>query len=262
MQTSKLIFQVAINALLAIVFALLSNCINFILSENSGAAVNLYRDAFGFRTSHYFISYMSQVQMMVAGFEATGKMVSKLGYQVTRPIDIEFPRSLVTVVISWNIPMHIFIKQYIFQNFRKFGNFVAILISYLISALLHGLNFQLGAVLLSLGLFSYTEYMLRSQLAEIFSCCIAAHPCKKKENGLCSKGHKHNGQKWFVMLINFLLGLITIFNLTYLGVMFEASFSIQEKGFSFYHAMAKWTELRFCGHIFMALCFSVHYILK
>jgi hypothetical protein len=34
-----------------------------------------------------------------------------LGYQVTRPLDIELPRSLVPVVISWNIPIHLWIKN-------------------------------------------------------------------------------------------------------------------------------------------------------
>ena len=47
----------------------------------------------------------------------------------------------------------------------------------MMSALFHGLNFQLAAVLLSLGLYTYVEFTLRSKLASIFDACILARPC-------------------------------------------------------------------------------------
>lgn len=55
---------------------------------------------------------MSQIMMVVAGFEASGNLASSLfGYQVSRPVDIEIPRSLVSIVVSWNLPMHLWLKQ-------------------------------------------------------------------------------------------------------------------------------------------------------
>ena len=65
---------------------------------------------------------------------------------------MQVPRSLVEVVTSWNLSMHKWLKNYVFRITRpKFGTFAAILLTYIASALLHGLNFQLAAVLLSLG---------------------------------------------------------------------------------------------------------------
>lgn len=50
----------------------------------------------------------------------------------------------------------------VFHNVKPFGTFTAILVTYLVSALLHGLNFQLAAVLLSLGFFTFTEFKVSS----------------------------------------------------------------------------------------------------
>jgi porcupine-like protein len=250
--TGRLCYQVGVGFLLSILFALFSNCIVFMVPDKIGLIS--YRDALGFRTSHYFISFMSQIQMLIAGFD--------VGTKVTKPLDIEIPRSLVTVVVAWNIPMHQFIKQFIFQNFKKFGNFVAILAAYATSALLHGLNFQLAAVLLSLGFFTYIEYMLRSQLAEIFNICIMANPCKLDGTGKCLRGHLNQEKKYIIYVVNIFFGLITIFNLAYLGVMFEASFSVQEQGFSLQNAISKWTDLKFFGHILMMVFYLIYLVLK
>jgi hypothetical protein len=69
-----------------------------------------YREALVFRCSHYFISFMSAAALSASGIE--GKSSSDIfGYQVTRPLDIEVPRSLVSVVISWNLPIHYWVKN-------------------------------------------------------------------------------------------------------------------------------------------------------
>ncbi|KFM71392.1 Protein-cysteine N-palmitoyltransferase porcupine, partial [Stegodyphus mimosarum] len=70
---------------------------------------------------------------------------------VVSAFDIEVPRSLVEVVIWWNVPMHFWLKTYVFKTARPLGDFIAILLTYAASSFLHGLNFQLAAVLLSLG---------------------------------------------------------------------------------------------------------------
>lgn len=68
-----------------------------------------YRDALIFRCSHYFVSFMSVACLIISGIEYRTSS-DLFGYQVTRPLDIELPRSLVPVVISWNIPIHLWIK--------------------------------------------------------------------------------------------------------------------------------------------------------
>lgn len=68
-----------------------------------------YRDALVFRCSHYFISYMSSAILLISGIESR-QTSELLGFEVTKPLDVELPRSLIPVVISWNIPIHLWVK--------------------------------------------------------------------------------------------------------------------------------------------------------
>lgn len=61
-----------------------------------------------FRSSHYFVSYLSEMTALAAGVDKSashGWVVP-----VTNPWHVELPRSLVDVVIHWNIPMHTWLK--------------------------------------------------------------------------------------------------------------------------------------------------------
>lgn len=105
----RLVGQVALNSLLSILFIILSSCfLNYLISDNVKYFVT-YRDALIFRCSHYFISFMSSAVLLASGIDC--KTTSEwLGHQVTKPFDIELPRSLIPVVISWNIPIHLWVK--------------------------------------------------------------------------------------------------------------------------------------------------------
>lgn len=77
------------------------------------------------------------------------------------------------------------IKENLFPDIFKtarnwFGIFWAILFTYSMSSLFHGLNFQLAAVLLSLGFYTYVEHSLRVKLASVFDACVLARPCSEK----------------------------------------------------------------------------------
>ena len=67
-----------------------------------------YRDALSFRSSHYFVSYLSEATALAAGIDLSHS--KSWAVTVTRPWNIELPRSLVEVVINWNIPMHTWLK--------------------------------------------------------------------------------------------------------------------------------------------------------
>ena len=85
-----------------------------------------------FRASHYFVSFMSEASLIAAGFGcsvAGSQVLSRIfsgavdellqvlwHYTVTQPHNIEVPRSLVEVVVSWNLPMHRWLKQYVFKQ--------------------------------------------------------------------------------------------------------------------------------------------------
>ena len=121
------------------------------------------------------------------------------------------------------------------------------------STFLHGLNFQLGAVLMSLGFFSYVESKFRSKISALFDASLVArrHP---KDN------FKHQEGSFMVMLINCGFGVLTVIHLMYLGVMFDQS-DLQTEGYRWTHTIAKWQALGFFSHIFMAIMFVLSFII-
>lgn len=242
---------ILINLILSISFLVLSNClIPWYIDDDMPKWLIAYRDAQAFRMSHYFVSSMSVLSMVSAGFGLTNDCHCEL--KVTRPSYIEIPRSLVQVVVYWNIPMHQWLKMYVFKTFQPYGQFTAILITYAVSSLLHGLNFQLSAVLLSIGTFSYVEYNLRSKIALALEVCCLANPCLKQ----CT--HKYKKNSLLALVVNSIFTLITIMHLAYLGVMFEASFSVQESGFSYLHTMSKWENLNYFSHGLVVFMYIIY----
>lgn len=279
----KLIMQILLNSLLSIAFIVTSSCfLNYFISDHLLYIVT-YRDALIFRCSHYFISFMSSATILVSGID-TRITSDVFGYQVTRPFDIELPRSLIPVVISWNIPIHMWVKTCkfglrfiemsrdetnalfadLFHNLKQFGKFNAILLTYLISSSLHGLNFQLAAVLLSIGIFTYVEYSFRNVLAEILDACVAANKCDLDSDGSCSsKGHKNTSTLHWVKMINFGFGVFTVVLLAYLGVLLELDTLLDHgKGFSWERNLKKWIDLKFFGHVIVLIWYVVYLILK
>lgn len=227
----------------------ISSCILnwFILDEYeyySRTIVN-YKEAASFRFSHYFVSYFSEATILLSG--ATMRDVISVGdlpkknmlQHVTNLWKIEMPRSLTDIVTNWNIPMHNWLKIYVFQPSLKYGSLSAVLLTYVASSALHGFNFQISAVLLSLGFYSYGEYVMRRKLAKSFDACIGAKKCY-------SCGHKYKSWNFFVMMFNFLFALISIYHLIYLGMLFDSSNS-QIEGYGMQHVWNKWSQANFAS---------------
>ncbi len=160
-----------------------------------------------YRSSHYFVSFAAEAGAIAAGFGCSvkGNEVGRVTWSlpVAEPHNVEVPRSLNEVVTSWNKPMHTWLKKCndcfqlliinildkillsvisdCFKKTIRFGVWFAILATYTASTLLHGFNFQLGATLLSLGFFTYTEHELRRKFARIFNASIEAKSPKTQE---------------------------------------------------------------------------------
>lgn len=71
-----------------------------------------YKGALSFRCSHYFICFFSHYTALLAGLTSARnqKHDQILGYSITKPWAIELPRSLVDVVVNWNLSMHYWLK--------------------------------------------------------------------------------------------------------------------------------------------------------
>lgn len=106
------------TALILIAFCLLiySSCVTIVVPY--GSVFTDYFIAQSFRTSHYFVSFLSQgecahrlsldiqsLHLFVILFIGL-LTLSGLRLSVCSPLSVEFPRSLVEVVVAWNIPMH------------------------------------------------------------------------------------------------------------------------------------------------------------
>ncbi|XP_026485101.2 protein-serine O-palmitoleoyltransferase porcupine [Vanessa tameamea] len=249
--TKRWVQIIIFNLFISMFCLVLSNCIvPWYIDDNVSKWLTAYRDAQAFRMSHYFVSSMSIVSMISAGFGLTNDCHSDL--QVTKPFFIELPRSLVQVVIFWNIPMHQWLKNYVFKTCQPYGQFISILTTYAVSSLLHGFNFQFSAVLLSIGTFSYVEYNFRYKVALALEVCCLANPCVKQ----CE--HKYKKNSLLAVFVNTLFSVLTIIHLAYLGVMFEASFSVQESGYSFYNTINKWENLNYFSHGLAAFMYLIY----
>ncbi|KAM7532909.1 hypothetical protein Aperf_G00000127216 [Anoplocephala perfoliata] len=209
---------------------------------------NAYAQSQSFRFSHYFVSFFSQSMYQAIGFAAITHSKSRqfcVTALVTNPISVELPRSLVDVVVHWNFPMHFWLKQYIYKPTRRFGQLPALLLTYAFSSILHGLNFQLAAVLFSIGIYAYIDFVLREKLSRRLDACIGARACSKN----CR--HKNKSSCPWVRVLNLFFSGLAIFHLAYLAVMFDTS-EQQDKGYDMFHVLEKWSNLYFLSHIVAA----------
>jgi porcupine-like protein len=118
-----------------------------------------------------------------------------------------------------------------FKQTQQYGVPVAVTTTYLASTMLHGLNFQLAAVLFSLGFYTYAEFKFREKLATIFNASIAARRPRDPQ-----AAYRHKEGEFAVMTVNLVFGLITCFHLSYLGVMFNQDTGmVSERDKIFYH---------------------------
>jgi len=129
------------------------------------------------------------------------------------------------------------------------------------------LNFQLAAVLLSIGLFTFVEYRLRKVLADILDACVAASKCRSDSDGNCiTQSHKNTERShYWVKLINVLFSVFAIILLAYLGVLLDISFDQHSHGTSsswYDRIVGKWIGLHFFGHLIVLIWFIVYLILK
>ncbi|XP_069503650.1 protein-serine O-palmitoleoyltransferase porcupine isoform X1 [Ambystoma mexicanum] len=203
-----------------------------------------YESALSFHFSNYFVGFLSEVTATLAGAGFTEEKENlKWDLTVSRPLNVEFPRSMVEVVTSWNQPMSRWLHSYVFKNAQNLGTFSAVIVTYAASALLHGLSFHLAAVLLSLGFITYVEHVLRRRLSVIFSACILSKRC------LPGCTHQHKTNLW-VLVTNLLFGALAVFHLTYLGSLFdiETDDSTEEQGYGMSHTVYMWSELSWASH--------------
>ena len=230
-----------------------------------------YESALSFHFSQYYVSYLATLTCLLSGIGAIKEPSGKLKtedkseaktvknsqlvwskFVITKPLSIEIPRSMLNVVVAWNIPMSKWLRVYVFDSSRYLGDFAAVIFTYAASAMLHGLSFHLAAILLSLGFYTYTEHSLRKKLSTIFQCpVIQARPKPSDVSGPIPLWAK---------LFNLLWVFINIMHLTYLGSMFQYE-EENTGGFSLNYTLSKWSQLGYVSHIFALSCFIFNWLI-
>lgn len=128
-----------------------------------------------------------------------------------------------------------------FRTNSKYGGLVAVMATYTVSSLLHGLNYPLAAILMSLGIYTYIEHSIRYRLSVLMSACVASRPCPTP----CVK-HKHTTQLLAVALCNWFWSALAVFHLAYLGCIIDTS---QATPAPFPSAFKKWDDVRYISHM-------------
>ncbi|KAM6976749.1 protein-serine O-palmitoleoyltransferase porcupine-like [Aplochiton taeniatus] len=203
-----------------------------------------YENAVSFHFSNYFVGYLSETTTTLAGAGFTEEKDNlKWDMTVAKPLNVELPRSMLDVVTSWNLPMSRWLNTYVFKSAVLLGTFPAILLTYTASALLHGLSFHLGAVLLTLAFITYIEHALRKRLATIFSACILSKKCQPNCN-------HHNKKALWVYIINVAFSVLALVHLAYLGSVFNSSvdYMDEDEDDLANHTLQKWSELSWTSH--------------
>ncbi|KAL7745123.1 hypothetical protein ACLKA6_008182 [Drosophila palustris] len=237
------LLQMLCNVLLCLLSLAVSNCVApalgelHLLHEDDGQASRsggishwllMYTGALSVRASHYFVSFLSQAMLAAAGqqLDSTQHSSSKLlGDLVARPWHIEWPHSLSALVRCWNVPMHEWLKRYVYAASKqrsRHNTIVAVFCTYIVSSLLHGMDLRIYLVLLSLATFAEGETMLRRHLATLSNACVAANPCPGAERCRYTHCPRRRGWRccssWLVALTNVAFTLLAICHLAYLGV--------------------------------------------
>lgn len=141
-----------------------------------------------------------------------------------------------------------------FRPAKQLGPFKSVILTFLVSSMLHGMNFNLTMVLLSLGFYTYVEYNVREKLSIIFDACVKSRKCA------ASCKHTYKSNHLAVLLANLLFGSWAYFHLAYLGVMMDKSHLEENPStggiFNFLSSgLKRWTDLGYASHWVMIVVF-------
>lgn len=209
----------------------------------------VYSTAQEFRFSHYFVIYMT------SSFLNLWTNPESKYHRLCDIAKVEYPRSLVEVVIYWNVNMHNWLKNYVFDRIKcQTQNVpVAIFCTYMISSTLHGFKFNIWAVLFSLGFLSWIEHEIRYKLSARFSACILARQCKRNTKKTCIRGHRRDESNSIsVRAFNLMFRILAIVHLAYLGSIFIEDFDAR----SYTDDLRSWSSLYFYSPILGMLTYA------
>lgn len=158
----------------------------------------------------------------------------------------------VALVCSFMLNLNVLILD-IFKPSWKYGHFSSIICTYFVSSLLHGLNYQLSAVLFSLALYTYIENMIRKKLAQRLDACVLSKSCSSG----CDE-HHYTHHFLFVKLINLVFTFMAVYHLSYLGCLIDLR---NDRKLSFLESFQRWHEQSYSSHLLALATAVIHLFL-
>ncbi|CAI2357225.1 unnamed protein product [Caenorhabditis sp. 36 PRJEB53466] len=211
-----------------VTFGVMSSC-HFDIYTPTSQFIEDVVTAMSFRFSHYFIGLTAQGFLVFLGSDVT----------VVDPMEIEFSRSMLLTVSEWNKPFHTFLHQFVFRGRFFKSTALNVLLTFVVSSLLHGLDFQMSITLFSLAFFAYSETAFRKRLAARLSMCVAAKPCKYHRNRRTCTHRAHTSDFGLRGLINLSFMLLSMYHLVFTGMTFTDDYSAV--GYPLDHAFHIWS---------------------
>ncbi|CAF0937932.1 unnamed protein product [Brachionus calyciflorus] len=228
-----------------IITLICSNCLFSLLEEylENVPFSNMYFKAFSFRQSNYFICYFAQFIVNLNQFESFNSK-EKNEFIIVRQRMIELPRSMVNVVTNWNLPMHYWLKKYVFEKMKpKYGIFPSVFMTYFVSSAIHGFDPNIILVLFSLSWLAFVELNFRQKINAV---------------GVFGKNHhSKKDSKLTLKTIDLFFYILNIYHLAYLGQIFYFDFENLNETTKFSHGIYIWSRTYFSSHIISILMFLI-----
>lgn len=86
--------------------------------------------------------------------------------------------------------------------------------TFVMSSLFHGFEIKISTVLISLGIFSYLQIMVRDYISHAFDICVKVRPCKNCQ-------HKIKKGSFICTLSLLAFSLFTVLHLIFVGVLMD-----------------------------------------
>uniref|UniRef100_A0A673MY55 Protein-serine O-palmitoleoyltransferase porcupine-like n=1 Tax=Sinocyclocheilus rhinocerous TaxID=307959 RepID=A0A673MY55_9TELE len=197
-----------------------------------------YENTLSFHFSNYFVSYLGEMSTTLAGAGFTEEKDNlKWDLTIAKPLNVEFPRSMVEVVTSWNLPMSRWLNTCISKALC-----LAVQLTNTSFQSIDRLSAWISVVCLMDCAF-ICVLVLRKRLSVILNACVLSKRCPSD----CK--HRHKKELW-VYLINGAFSMLAVLHLTYLGSIFGSSTddTDSDEDSMASHTIEKWTQLSWTSH--------------
>uniref|UniRef100_A0A8D0PQ57 Protein-serine O-palmitoleoyltransferase porcupine n=1 Tax=Sus scrofa TaxID=9823 RepID=A0A8D0PQ57_PIG len=191
-----------------------------------------YESAVSFHFSNYFVGFLSEATATLAGAGFTEeKDHLEWDLTVSKPLNVELPRSMVEVVTSWNLPMSYWLNNCELPSHhseRVGGSSTRVPFTHSYNKLKMVQGPKKPPKSLPLNKNTYRAGHL----------CSQCPPAREQGRGLG------------IRALNLFFGALATFHLAYLGSLFDVDVddTTEEQGYGMAYTIHKWSELSWASH--------------